>query len=232
MVEPDLKARIAWELRLLTPDNFLEQLKAQFQNPNYQQKFKSSVKQSKSLENQDYSDEEFERLWEEVWQANIKDAKRFNSFQGFKIDDRLVQTLEDTQLRKGKIIDFDLAAEASKPLVVQWQDSTVVHYNLYDLISQGISRWAQVDLSAQVVYQMSESKKFFRVFIGFKSQKAAKTWLPELKSKLGRLSHLVELPETEKPTPHKYHYQVEKFKYKTEKKILEVLNEIAQQKLI
>lgn len=220
----DYEAIMRWELRQLIPNNFLYQLRKSREN--YENLLRQRLKTH--LENQGRFPPKFDELWCRVWEQIVNDQKRFSVFQGLKIGDKVVQSSCDS-LRFGKIVEFDLCPQ-NKPIIIEWNNGDRKSFTLYEMLLFDVSRWFQIEISPQLVYQTSENRKFFRIFIGFKTKKAAKSWLRFLKNKLGRLSNLIIFPDEEKPTLHKYHYQVEKLKYKTEKKILKVLEELASLK--
>jgi hypothetical protein len=216
----EVKAEI-W-LQISVPDNFLELV-----CPQYQQQLKQQFVE-KELKSSSYSSTDLELVWQESWQKQLEISALKTGYKGFKIGESLLVNHQG-ELHLIKVIKIEI--NEAKPLLMQWQASGQIQsYNLYELRQLKVSKLRPlVHLSPNVVYQISEDQSYFQAWFGFKSKKLASSWLRPIRREIGSLSHLKSAASSELiRTGKKYEYSVEKFKHKSLKKRLAVLNNLAQ----
>jgi hypothetical protein len=224
----DLKAQMMWWLKLATDNDFLNLLRNQ---PEVlpQELFTQFLEEQKS-EIIAFDFLELESIWMESLRAHTADTKTRLGWQGFKVGDRVVQSrlknrkfsgIKSAQnpydYKFGAVVDLEIVPVNSTPIVIVWEGETEQQkYSLYDLKTQHISPILPIkQLSDSIAYEVSADGLFYRAFLGFSSQAIAKSWQRKLKGELGWVESPKQLPESEKPTPHKYHCIVENPKQKT-----------------
>lgn len=236
----DLKAQMSWWLKLATNNDFLNSLRNAPENLGKELAEQFLTEKKELLIG--FNSGDIEQAWNQSFTEQIIYCKKSLGWHEFKVGTCVVkstfksrnepgikssQNLYDYQF--GRIVDLEILPVNPTPIVIIWEEETEPQkYSLYEAKTQNISPITPlIKVSDSVAYETSLDGLFYRVYLGFSSQKVAKSWLWKLKRELGWIEQPRQLPPSEKPTIHKYHCFAENSRQKTRAKRLEKLQIVA-----